>query len=115
MTKILYLPTGRYLKFNIPKNYIRQIITLEDLYNSENLIIPKDISNFTPCKEYQNWIADPNNIILLYKWLFNMSTKCKKNITLDNSAHRNWKIINNIPEEINTIYFSELELIIEYD
>ncbi len=114
--KLLYLPTGRYLKFNlnISSAYFERN---EQYYTSENLIIHDEakfsdniITNWK--NSYYLWIENFTNKRLLCAWLFGSENKSKSGYKLT-GANPSWKHVNGISEEVNMIYFNELEIIYE--
>lgn len=114
--KILYLPTGLYLKFNLNNNftYFEQS---EQYYTSENVIIHDETKFFEYGtakwkNSYYRWKENFTDKELLCAWLFGSENKSKSGYKLT-GANPSWKHVNGISEEVNMIYFNELEIIYE--
>ena len=114
--KLLYLPTGRYLKFNL--NYAESCFDREEqYYNFENLIIEDKKRFFEKNSQiwkdsYYLWVENFTNKELLCAWIFGSENKSKSGYKLT-GANPSWKHANGISEEVNMVYFNELEIIYE--
>ena len=114
--KLLYLPTGRYLKFNF-NNSFTYFERNEQYYTSENVIIQDETKFFEDTlaewkNSYYLWKKTFTNKELLCAWLFGSENKSKSGYKLT-GTNPSWKHANGISEEVNMIYFNELEIIYE--